>query len=65
MTEWKNKIDPDLNKVKGFTDKLQSLVDMLQSLANKNIEEMSKAQMELERLEAQKKMTKKVSDKNG
>lgn len=54
MTEWKSKINPDQEKVKSFTDQLESLKQMFQSMMDKDLMELSKAQMELERLEAQK-----------
>jgi hypothetical protein len=54
MTEWKSKINPDQEKVKSFTDQLESLKQMFQSMLDKDLIELSKAQMELERLEAQK-----------
>jgi hypothetical protein len=54
MTEWKSKINPDQEKVKSFTDQLESLKNMFQSMLEKDLIELSKAQMELERLEAQK-----------
>lgn len=55
MAEWKNKINPDQEKVKSFTDQLENLKQMFQSMLDKDLIELSKAQMELERLEAQKK----------
>jgi hypothetical protein len=54
MTEWKSKINPDQEKVKSFTDQLESLKQLFQSMLDKDLIELSKAQMELERLEAQK-----------
>lgn len=54
MTEWKSKINPDQEKVRSFTDQLENLKQMFQSILDKDLIELGKAQMELERLVAQK-----------
>ncbi len=54
MTEWKSKINPDQEKVKSFTNQLEALKQMFQSMLDKDLMELGKAQMELERLDAQK-----------
>jgi hypothetical protein len=54
MAEWTDKVEPNKEKVKTFTNQLEKLKDMLQALVDKDIVELNKAQLELERLEAQK-----------
>jgi len=54
MAEWTDKVEPNKEKVKSFTDQLEKLKDMFQALVDKDIVELNKAQLELERLEAQK-----------
>jgi len=54
MAEWTNKVDPNKEKVKTFTDQLEKLKDMLQSIVDRDIIELNKAQLEIQKLEAQK-----------
>lgn len=54
MADWTNKVEPNKEKVKTFTDQLEKLKDMLQSIVDRDIIELNKAQLEIQRLEAQK-----------